>query len=544
MNFVCCALLPPSVPSSPASGRSGSRLPASAPTSTAMPATSEITPSTFARRATRVRLVGQRIDRAQEHARADQQRSPAPASPRAKGSTGETSQSATASSSTPKKRFTLIHPRRRLFGSSAPADTPTSESGTPMPSAIANSAAPPSSTSRRLADVEQRAGERRGDAGADDHRRERAHRRNGSDAAAAQAAVRAVRAAGCRNAGQLQLVAARTSTARAQTKTSANAPSTQAFCSAAASSEPEYAAAHAGGCVRDAPCRARRQIERENARILSESGALADDDPREDRHHRQHAWREGRAAARIRRSSRARAQKLPAGTARAISKSLPGDGRARRGVRLRSAAATARPIAASCTVAFGFHRHVAHADIGAALRGDEQLQRSGAAFAPECGSRPAAIGLHLAEEFVLLALRRAETRARRARRRLRLPARTGTCRGTGSSRRAICVAHLDRVASSARAEKRNALSGSSRSLRGRRRCAASATRRCDRAGSSQPLRRGLLRDPLEVRGKAALDWDCDRSREVRRDGASRIAARAPRSAPRVVLISSGCSSSC
>ena len=68
------------------------------------------------------------------------------------------------------------------FGSSAPSETPTTSSGTPMPSAIANSAAPPSATSRVCADIEQRAGERRRDARADDHRRERAHAGHRGDA--------------------------------------------------------------------------------------------------------------------------------------------------------------------------------------------------------------------------------------------------------------------------------------------------------------------------------------------------------------------------
>ena len=65
----------------------------------------------------------------------------------AAGSTGETIQSATASSSTPKNPFTpLIH--APALGSSAPSETPTATRGTPMPSAMANSAAPPSTTSR------------------------------------------------------------------------------------------------------------------------------------------------------------------------------------------------------------------------------------------------------------------------------------------------------------------------------------------------------------------------------------------------------------
>jgi hypothetical protein len=63
------------------------------------------------------------------------------------GSTGATIHSATASSITPKACFTcaIQAPAR---GSSAPADSPSSSSGTLMPTAIANSALPPSTTSR------------------------------------------------------------------------------------------------------------------------------------------------------------------------------------------------------------------------------------------------------------------------------------------------------------------------------------------------------------------------------------------------------------
>jgi hypothetical protein len=65
----------------------------------------------------------------------------------ASGSTGETIQIATASNSAPKNFFTpFIH--GPAFGSSAPSDAPTTMSGTPMPSAIAKSAAPPRATSR------------------------------------------------------------------------------------------------------------------------------------------------------------------------------------------------------------------------------------------------------------------------------------------------------------------------------------------------------------------------------------------------------------
>jgi hypothetical protein len=62
------------------------------------------------------------------------------------GSTGEITQIATARSSTPKNRRTPdIHAPAR--GSSAPSDTPMMTSGTPMPSAMTKSAAPPSATS-------------------------------------------------------------------------------------------------------------------------------------------------------------------------------------------------------------------------------------------------------------------------------------------------------------------------------------------------------------------------------------------------------------
>ena len=62
------------------------------------------------------------------------------------GSTGETIHSATASSITPKKVLTpsIQAPAR---GSSDPADTPTSSSGTLMPMARLNSARPPITTS-------------------------------------------------------------------------------------------------------------------------------------------------------------------------------------------------------------------------------------------------------------------------------------------------------------------------------------------------------------------------------------------------------------
>jgi putative Ca2+/H+ antiporter (TMEM165/GDT1 family) len=63
------------------------------------------------------------------------------------GSTGDKTQIATASSSAPKNlRTDVIH--APAFGSSAPSVTPTATSGTPMPRAIANSAAPPKATSR------------------------------------------------------------------------------------------------------------------------------------------------------------------------------------------------------------------------------------------------------------------------------------------------------------------------------------------------------------------------------------------------------------
>ena len=64
----------------------------------------------------------------------------------ATGRIGETIQIATASSSTPKNFFTPSI-QAPDFGSSAPSDTPTAMSGMPMPSAMANRAAPPSATS-------------------------------------------------------------------------------------------------------------------------------------------------------------------------------------------------------------------------------------------------------------------------------------------------------------------------------------------------------------------------------------------------------------
>ena len=72
---------------------------------------------------------------------------PATSAGRPKGNTGQTIHAATASSITPKPRLTqTIHAPAR--GSSEPADSPTSSSGTLMPQAMANSATPPSTTSR------------------------------------------------------------------------------------------------------------------------------------------------------------------------------------------------------------------------------------------------------------------------------------------------------------------------------------------------------------------------------------------------------------
>ncbi len=72
---------------------------------------------------------------------------PQAASVSATGSTGCTIQIATASSSTPKNCFTPSI-QGPAFGSSAPAEAPTSSSGTLIPTASANSALPPSITSR------------------------------------------------------------------------------------------------------------------------------------------------------------------------------------------------------------------------------------------------------------------------------------------------------------------------------------------------------------------------------------------------------------
>ncbi len=63
------------------------------------------------------------------------------------GMSGETSQMATPRSITPKKALTaFIQPP--ALGSRAPPATPTASRGMPMPSAMANSAEPPSHTSR------------------------------------------------------------------------------------------------------------------------------------------------------------------------------------------------------------------------------------------------------------------------------------------------------------------------------------------------------------------------------------------------------------
>ena len=62
------------------------------------------------------------------------------------GITGDTSQTAVASSITPKPFLTpSIH--GPVFGSSEPPAVPTAISGTPMPSAMTNSAVPPSTAS-------------------------------------------------------------------------------------------------------------------------------------------------------------------------------------------------------------------------------------------------------------------------------------------------------------------------------------------------------------------------------------------------------------
>ena len=63
------------------------------------------------------------------------------------GITGETSHSAVASSSTP-KNFLTASIQGPTLGSSERENTPTTISGAPMPSAMANSAAPPSAASR------------------------------------------------------------------------------------------------------------------------------------------------------------------------------------------------------------------------------------------------------------------------------------------------------------------------------------------------------------------------------------------------------------
>ena len=89
---------------------------------------------------------GSRSNAPRYTARASSQAATTPISTGA-GSTGETIQIATASSIQPKTCLTrtIQAPAR---GSSEPADRPTSSSGTLMPAASANSATPPSSTSR------------------------------------------------------------------------------------------------------------------------------------------------------------------------------------------------------------------------------------------------------------------------------------------------------------------------------------------------------------------------------------------------------------
>jgi hypothetical protein len=103
------------------------------------------------------------------------------------GSTGETSHSAVASSSTPKAFLDPFHPRsglrqqRAAGGADGDQRRAHAERHDEQRRAAEHGVA-------GLADVEQRAGQRRGDAGADDQRRQRAHQEDADAAAALQVA--------------------------------------------------------------------------------------------------------------------------------------------------------------------------------------------------------------------------------------------------------------------------------------------------------------------------------------------------------------------
>ena len=65
------------------------------------------------------------------------------------GSSGDTRKIATPIKTTPKNRLT-VSIQGPAFGNSVPAEAPTTSSGTPMPSASENKAAPPNTVSPDL----------------------------------------------------------------------------------------------------------------------------------------------------------------------------------------------------------------------------------------------------------------------------------------------------------------------------------------------------------------------------------------------------------
>ena len=235
----------------------------------------------------------QRIEGVQVDRRADQQRRPQQHLDDRGEDRRRRSRSPSPSSTTPKKFFTVCiqAPAR---GISAPADTPTASSGTPMPSAIANSAAAAQHRIARLVDVQQRAGQRRRHARADDQRRQHAHGEHAPERAALHAIARAGQAA-LQRRGKLQLVEAehRQRKRDEQRREAAEHPwvlqgpgqqrprqPRRDPASGVGDRHPEHVHRATAGGVRSA-----------------DPLALADDDPGQDRNHRQHAGREGQQQA-------------------------------------------------------------------------------------------------------------------------------------------------------------------------------------------------------------------------------------------------------
>ena len=165
--------------------------------------------------------------------------------------------------------------------------------------------------------------------------------------------------------------------------------------------------ARAGVCHRHAEHVGKREEERAQ---LAEILALAGDDPREDRDHRQHAGREG--------EQQPEAEETRQHDPGAAGFEQPGDlevarlnGEFRR--RVGPCAGRRRGKRRELDRRLALHRDVAHADIGATLRGHRQIQLIAGAFHRHADRDLLAVGLDLAEELVLLLdpgreLRRAE----------------------------------------------------------------------------------------------------------------------------------------